>query len=475
MRTGVQDRRLIAGAASLLILLTGASVQAAPAQHPQADAQALELAEKAIALRSVAGPGNQTPQVAALYRTALLQGGFAPSDVTITPVGDTAYLVARWPGSDPDLKPLVISGHMDVVEAKPADWTRDPFKPVVENGYLFGRGATDMKLDGTIAIASLIELKREGYHPRRTIIIEFSGDEETTMKTSAIIADKLSNADLVLNIDGGGGTLNEQTGAPEYFTWQGSEKTYADFQLTVTNPGGHSSEPRKLNAIDELATALLHIHDYQFKPELNALTKAYFVQAARYEDPETGAAMRAFAADPSDRRAIATLAANPATVGKIGTTCVVTMIDGGHALNALPQRAEANVNCRIFPGHPRAAIMAELQGVAGDPAVSFQDVTAGSVATAASPMRPDFTAAVQAAMTSVYPDVPVFPSMASGASDSMWFRYHNVPSYGASPVFIKESEDFSHGLNERTPIATITPSVDYYLALIPSLTKSGAR
>ncbi|WP_174299386.1 M20/M25/M40 family metallo-hydrolase [Caulobacter sp. S45] len=445
--------------------------QAAPAQHAQADAQALDLAEKAIALRSVAGPGNQTPQVATLYGTALVQGGFTPSDVSITPVGDTAYLVARWPGANPGLKPLVISGHMDVVEARPADWKRDPFTPVVENGYLFGRGATDMKLDGTIAIASLIELKREGYRPRRTIIIEFSGDEETVMKTSAIIADKLSNADLVLNIDGGGGSLNEQTGAPEYFTWQGAEKTYADFQLTVTNPGGHSSEPRRLNAIDELAAALLRIHDHQFTPELSPLTRAYFVQAAKYEDAQTGAAMKAFAADPRDSHAIATLTANPATVGKIGTTCVVTLVSGGHAENALPQRAEANINCRIFPGHPRASIMAELQKVADDPAVSFRDVTEGSVATAASPMRPDFTGAVETAMASVYPGVPVFPSMASGASDSMWFRYHDVPSYGASPVFIKESEDFSHGLNERTPIATIPPSVDYYLALLPILTR----
>ncbi len=455
----------------MLIVLTSGGVQAATARHSQADAQALDLAEKAIALRSVAGPGNQTPQVAALYRTAFVQGGFAPSDVAITPVGDTAYLIARWPGSDPALKPLVISGHMDVVEARPADWKRDPFTPVVENGYLFGRGATDMKLDGTIAIASLLELKRQGYKPRRTLIIEFSGDEETVMKTSAIIADKLSNADLVLNIDGGGGTLNEQTGRPEYFTWQGAEKSYADFQLTVTNPGGHSSEPRKLNAIDELAAALLRIHDYQFKPELSPLTQAYFVQAARYEDPQTGAAMKAFAANPQDKSAIATLTANPATVGKIGTTCVVTLISGGHAENALPQRAEANINCRIFPGHPRAAIMAELQQVAADPAVSFKDVTEGSVATAASPLRPDFTAAVTAAMGSVYPDVPVFPSMASGASDSMWFRYHDVPSYGASPVFIKESEDFSHGLNERTPVATISPSIDYYLVLVPALTK----
>ena len=459
---------LLAGVAMAML---GFGARAAITPHPEAEAQALNLAEKAIALRSVRGPDNKTPEVAALYKSALVAGGFADADVTITPVDDTAYLIARWPGSDPKLKPLVISGHMDVVEAKPSDWKRDPFTPVVENGYLFGRGSSDMKLDGTLAIASLNELRREGYKPRRTIIIEFSGDEETTMKTSAIIAEKLADSELVLNIDGGNGTLSEATNTPEYFTWQGAEKTYADFELSVTNEGGHSSEPRKVNAIDELAAALLRIHDYQFKPELSDLTKAYFVQAANYEDPTIGAAMRAFAADPTDQKAIATLAANPATVGKIGTTCVVTMIKGGHALNALPGSATANINCRIFPGHKPAEIMAELQAVAAEPAVTFKDVTEGSVMTEASPMRPDYIQAVKTALAGPYPGVPIFPAMSSGASDSMWFRSHGVPSYGSSPVFMKDSDDFAHGLNERAPIATIAPAIDYYLTLIPELSK----
>lgn len=456
-----------------LILLAAVATEslAAPPDRPKAEAQALDLAQKAIALHSVRGPGNQTPQVAELYKAALVQGGFAPQDVSITPVDDTAYLIARWPGRDPKLKPLVISGHMDVVAANRADWARDPFTPVVEKGYLFGRGATDMKLDGTIAIAALIELKRQGYVPRRDIVIEFSGDEETTMKTSAIIADKLAGADLVLNIDGGGGVLDEKTGAPLYFTWQGAEKAYADFKLTVTNPGGHSSQPRPDNAIDQLSAALLRIHDHQFKPELNPISRAYFLEAAKYEAPATAAAMRGFAADPTDKHAVATLSADPAMVGKIGTTCVVTMISGGHAENALPQRAEANINCRIFPGHTRGEIMAELKQVAGDPAVSIADVTEGSVATDPSPMRPDFIAAMKKALGGVYPGVPVFPSVASGASDSMWFRARGVPSYGASPVFIKSSEDFSHGLNERTPVASIRPAIGYYLSLVTDLSK----
>jgi carboxypeptidase PM20D1 len=461
--------RLLAAATGAALIATAA--HAAPPAHPEAEAQALDLAKRAIALRSVAGPGNRTADVAALFKQALVAGGLAEGDVTVTPVGDTAYLIGRWRGSDPSLKPLVISGHIDVVEANPKDWRRDPFTPIVENGYLYGRGATDMKLDAAIALAALIELHREGYRPRRDIVVEFSGDEETTMKTSAIIAEKLKGAELVLNIDGGGGTLDEKTGKPLYFTWQGAEKTYADFQLTVTNPGGHSSAPRKANAINQLAAALVRIGNYRFKPEVSDLTRSYFLAAAKYEAPATAAAMRAFAANPADPKAIATLAADPSMVGKIGTTCVATMINGGHALNALPQRATANVNCRIFPGHKPAAIMAELKRVAAEPAVTFSDVTEGSVPNDASPMRSDFVAAVNKAMAEVYPGVPVFPSQASGASDSMWFRFHHVPSYGASPVFTKNSEDFSHGLNERTPLSNIRPAIDYYLILLRELSK----
>ena len=462
-------RAVFAVLLSATILTSGAHA-AAPTAAASADA-ALELAKKAIALRSVKGPGNQTPQVAALYKAALVAGGFADADVEIVPVDDTAYLIGTWRGSDPSLKPMVISGHMDVVEAKPADWKRDPFTPVVENGYLYGRGATDMKLDGTIAITALTDLRRSGYKPKRTIVIEFSGDEETAMKTSTLIAERLKDANIVLNVDGGGGVLDEATGKPKYWTWNGAEKTYADFRLTVTNPGGHSSMPRPVNAIVELSKALEKVGAYQFKPELSPLTREALTKAAPFEEPAIGAALKAFVADPTDKAAIATLTANPATVGKIGTTCVPTLVNGGHAENALPQRATANINCRIFPGHKPADIMAELGRVIADPAVTIADVSEGSVANDASPMRPDFIAAITRAMGQVYPGVPVFPAMASGASDSMWFRSHHVASYGASPTFIKPSDDFSHGLDERTPIATIEPGIRYYKLLFTDLSK----
>ncbi|MDE2595272.1 MAG: M20/M25/M40 family metallo-hydrolase [Sphingomonadales bacterium] len=462
----------IALLATLTALSLALPAEARQAGWPQAEAQVLDLSKQAIAIRSVQGKDNRTVDVARLFRGALIAGGWAERDTDIVPMADTAYLIATWPGSDPALKPLVVSGHMDVVEAKPADWQRDPFTPVVEGGYLFGRGASDMKFDGALAISSLIELRRQGFRPRRTIVIAYSGDEETTMATSQAIAERLANAELVINVDGGGGTLGERDGKPMYWTWQGAEKTYADFQLEVTNPGGHSSAPRPDNAIVQLANALARIGAYHFTPEVSDLTRAYFSKAANFQtDAKTAAAMRAFAANPADEAAIATLRADPAQVGKIGTTCVATMVNGGHALNALPQRATANINCRIFPGHKPADIMAQLAQVANDPAVKFTDITEGSIASPPSPMRADFIGAVEKAMTRAYPGVPVFPSQSSGASDSMWYRAKGVASYGASPTFIKDSDDFSHGLNERVPLSNIRPGLTYYLTLFTDLSR----
>lgn len=456
-------------AASLACSMPATAKEAA---YSKAEAQVLDLSQKAIAIRSVRGEGNRTIDVARLFGDALLAGGWSASDIEITPVDDTAYIIATWKGSNPALKPLVISGHMDVVEAKREDWERDPFVPVVEDGILYGRGASDMKFDGALALSTLIELRRQGFKPKRTIVIEFSGDEETTMKTSAIIAEKLKNAELVINVDGGGGLLDEATAKPLFWTWQGAEKTYADYRLEVTNPGGHSSAPRPDNAIVQLSQALVKVGAYKFKAEQNEIIKAAFEKAAPFtEKPEVAAAMRAFAANPADENALATLRADPAMVGLVGTTCVPTMLGGGHAENALPQRAFANINCRIFPGHSKEEIMAELGKVIDDPVVKITDVTVGSVASSASPLRPDLMAAVTKAMAKSYPGVPLVPSQSSGASDSMWFRAVGVPSYGLSPTFSKDSESFAHGLNERTRLSNIRPGITYYLSLITDLTK----
>jgi len=466
----------LAFAATLTFALAApqlAAEAAGPKVSPALEAQGLDLAKRLIAIRSVAGPGNQTRAALQVVKDELVQGGWQDGDVEIAPVDDTAYLVATWQGSDPKLKPLIISGHMDVVEANPKDWTRDPFTPVVENGHLYGRGASDQKFSMVLAMVGLMELRKGGYQPKRTIVIAFSGDEETTMKTSRILADRFPDADMVLNTDGSGGALDEATGKPLYWTWDGAEKTYVDVQLEVTNAGGHSSAPRAENAIAQLSQALAKIGAYRFKAEQNPLTKAYFEKAARFEsDPKTAAAMRAFAANPANAAAAAVLRANPAYVGKIGTTCVATQISGGHAQNALPQRATANINCRVFPGHSREHIRKELERVIAMPMVKVTAISGeDSISSPASPMRPDFLAAADKAIHLAYPGVPVIPSQSSGASDSMWYRALGIPAYNASPLFMKDSESFAHGLNERVPLANIAPAMTYYLSLITDLTK----
>ena len=455
-----------------LLLATALATAATPGlANESAEAQVLELSKASIALRSVRGPGNETGKVAELFAGALREAGWSADEVAIVPYDDTAYLIATWPGSDPKLGPIVLSAHLDVVEANPKDWERDPFTPVVENGLLYGRGASDTKFDAVQAMVAVMELRKAGFRPKRGIVIAYSGDEETTMLTSKVIAERLKNAHLVLNVDGASGTLDEETGQPAYWSWQGAEKTYGDFKLEVTNPGGHSSAPRDVNAIAQLSGALMRIGAHHFTPEVNDITRDYFTKAADFEsDPLLAAAMRAFAADPADKSAIAVLRGNPATVGKIATTCVPTMVEGGHALNALPQRATGFVNCRIFPGHSKASIIAELKVVADEPALTIEEINPEYVVEApASPYDKAFVDAATRAVHAAFGQVPIIASQSSGATDSMWYRALGVPSYGASGTFTKDSDDYSHGLNERVPIGNIGKSLKYYDVLLREL------
>jgi carboxypeptidase PM20D1 len=459
---------LLCRASLLPMLLFAAPAIAHPVDAPAA--QALDILKHAIAYRSVRGAGNQTPQLAAYIKEQLLGAGFAPEDVTVTPYVDTAFLTARLRGRDPSLKPLLLSGHIDVVEAKPADWQRDPFTPVIENGYIFGRGATDMKFDVALMLTALTELKRTRTVPARDVILVLSGDEETSMKTTQAIAAKFSDAFMLLNGDSGGGSLSDD-GKPMFFALEGAEKAYADYEISVASEGGHSSEPRKDNAIYQLARALIRIGDYQFPTQLDEINRAYFLAAADRAEPKLAAAMRAYVANPSDAAAIATLRANPLYVGKLGTTCVATMASAGHAENALPQRASANINCRIFPGTSFEQVQDRLKRAIGDANVTIRFMSAGTTTTSpASPLRPDISQAVRAGLDAAgYKGVPVLPSMGTGASDSMWFRARGVPCYGVAPIFIKDSEDFSHGLNERTPLFNLARGVTFWETVVMRL------
>jgi len=460
--------------AALLIGLSAASTLApVKAATPQVSAerheQALDVLRTSVGFRTVKD-GGQIAAYAGYLKSVLVAAGFAPEDVVIEPVGTTAILIARYRGSDAAKKPIVVNGHMDVVDAHPQDWQRDPFTAVVESGYVFGRGATDNKFDVSMVTVTLAHLKRSGWKPKRDILLALTGDEETEMASTKVLAQKIKNAELVLNADGGGGILSED-GKPIVYGIQAAEKVYADFTLTVTDEGGHSSAPGKTNAINELGQALERIARYEFPALQNPITRAFFQATAATAARPIGEAMKQFVADPTDAKAIATLSAEREYIGLVRTTCVATQIEGGHAPNALPQRATANINCRIFPGTPVASVQQTLATVIGNDRVQIARVDDGSVESDASPLRPDVIAAVTKAVRATHGDVPIVPSMQAGATDSMHFRALGIPSYGVSGLFMKPSDDLSHGLNERVPVAAIDQALIHWETVLEALAR----
>ncbi len=456
---------------SLALATSLALISPALAKPPLVDAkqsaQALELYKAAIGYRTVQGQG-MVPAYAQSLKQVLIAGGFAEQDVVIEKIGETATLVARYRGTGKK-KPMLLSGHMDVVEAKAADWVRDPFTAVVENGYVYGRGASDMKLDVTMLVSTLVRLKAEGFKPSRDIILALSGDEETDMFTSQALAKQLAGAEFALNADAGGGVLDEAN-KPVVYALQAGEKTYADFDITITNPGGHSSRPNKTNAIYDLAKMIDKIGAYQFPPQANELTRAYLKASGLKTPGELGQAMLRYAADPTDKAASDRLSAEPEYIGQVRTTCVATMLRGGHALNALPQAATVSVNCRIMPGVAIETIRQTLQTVIDNPAATIT-VLGTPAASDASPLRADIMAAVRKAVDRRAPGLPIEPNMSAGATDSLYFRAAGIPSYGVSGTFMKPSDDYAHGLNERAPLSAIDGGLDHWHTLILELAK----
>ena len=450
---------------AVALVPVAASAQVAPATP--AGQEALTLLTRGIAFKTVAGQG-QVPAYADYLRQQLVSAGFAEGDVTFVPIGETGYLTARYPGRNRSGKPTIVLGHMDVVQADPKDWTRDPFTPVVEGGYVFGRGSLDNKAGVSMAVAALMKLKRARWVPQRDVVLVLTGDEETTMTTTRAAAAAFANAGLVLNADAGGGTLGDD-GKPVIYGLQAAEKVYGDWHLTVTDPGGHSSRPGPRNAIASLAAALVRISAYRFPAEQNEITRASLAGTAAGTPGVLGLAMKAFAANPADTAAAEVIAADPRYVGQVRTTCVPTMVSGGHAPNALPQRATANINCRIFPGTPRAAIEKQLVALTADPTIKVEFFDNGTIEAGASPLDPGVMAAVRSAVAKRAPGLPVVPLQEAGATDSMHFRARGVPSFGVGGVFMKPGDIFAHGLNERVPVATMDPGVVWWETLLKTL------
>jgi acetylornithine deacetylase/succinyl-diaminopimelate desuccinylase-like protein len=436
----------------------------------QAMPETMAMLRHAIAAQTVEGK-DQVPAFAQYLAGKLESAGFAKSDIEIIPVEHTAALVVHYRGSDKSLKPILLSGHMDVVAANPKDWQRDPFKLVEENGYLYSRGVADMKTNVIALVETFMRLKREHFVPKREMVLVFSGDEETDMASTREHAKRYHDAEFLLNADAGGGTYDAHY-QPVVYDIQAAEKTYADFRLTVTSAGGHSSEPDvPKNAIYRLARALEKVAAYQFPVQHSEITLASLKATGEHGTGPVSAAMRAFAANPDDAKAAAVLSSDPAYVGQIRTTCIATMLDGGHALNALPQRADANINCRIFPGTPVASVQAALARVTDDPSVKIDVRQPPPVESPASPLRKDVVDAVTATVRERFPGVDVVPGMSAGASDSMYFRNAGVPSYGVDPTFSKPDDTFAHGLNEKLRASEVPAALDFWHSLLTRLTR----
>ncbi|MCU6455378.1 M20/M25/M40 family metallo-hydrolase [Sphingomonas sp. A2-49] len=458
-------RHLLTLVAAASLAPMSASAQDAPATP--AGKEALALLTRGIAFRTVEGQG-QVPAYAAYLKQQLVSAGFADADVAFVPMGETGYLTARYPGRDRGGKATIVLGHMDVVQADPKDWTRDPFTPVVEGGYVYGRGSLDNKAGVSTAVAALMKLRRARWVPQHDVVLVLTGDEETTMKTTRAAAAAFKDAGLVLNADAGGGSLGDD-GKPIVYGVQAAEKVYGDWHLTVTDPGGHSSRPGPRNAIASLAAALVRIAAYRFPPEQNEITKASLAATAKGTPGPLGDAMRAFVANPADTAAADRISADPRYVGQVRTTCVPTMVSGGHAPNALPQRATANINCRIFPGTSRAAIETRLIALTADPSITVALFDNGTIEAGASPLDPKVMAAVRAVAARRAPGLAVVPLQEAGATDSMHFRARGIPSFGVGGVFMKPGDIFAHGLNERVPVATIDPAVSWWEGLLTAL------
>jgi acetylornithine deacetylase/succinyl-diaminopimelate desuccinylase-like protein len=450
-----------------------AAANAAEPTHTAADQKAREIYAKAISIPSQLG-NAKVPEVAEYLAGEFRAAGFPDSDIHILPfkgTGDqTASLVVRYKGTGKGGKPIVLMAHMDVVTAKREDWQRDPYTLVEENGFFYGRGTYDDKQGVAALTATFLRLKAEKFVPSRDLIIYFSGDEETAQDSTRDAAHNhrdLVDAEFALNADAGGGVLDDKTGQALLFGFQTAEKTYADFKVTARNPGGHSSQPRPDNAIYELADALVKVRAFKFPTMWNDTTIASFKQGGATHKDELGAALLKFAATPGDAAAVSVIEQDPGLVGSLRTTCVATMLSGGHAENALPQSASANINCRIFPGVKIPDVRQALQGVVGD-GLEVKLVTP-ELSSDSSPLRADLVAAVTRAVHAIHPGIPVVPAQSSGASDGLVFRSIGIPTYGVDGNFMRPKEDFSHGLNERLLVKSFYDSLTYWHALLTDL------
>lgn len=464
--------------------LAATSALAAPPVMSPADSTATRaMLETVINTPTVLGRGK-VPEMAEYLASEYRKAGWAAADVKVLPhvtmnkdgsvKDNTAVFIARWPavGGKTTKRPIMLMAHMDVVEAKLEDSTTDPFVLTERDGYYYGRGTIDIKSGIVHLTRALFQLKAAGFKPTRDIVVFLTGDEETNglgaVKGATEWRALMGNPELGLNADGGGiGYLpgDKPLGA----SLQTAEKTYADYQFSVTNRGGHSSKPRTDNAIYDLTAALGRLAAYRFTPMQGETSKAYFAAAAKIEPrANIREAIVRWLANPDDGAAADLIESDETYAGLTRTRCVATQLFGGHAPNALPQLATANVNCRIFPGVEPDATLAELQKIAGSAiTVTRKDDNQASLA---SPLRPDVVAAYTKAVTTIHPGMPVAPEMSTGASDARPFRVAGIPIYGVGGEWVRVPVDLrAHGKDERLPVKALDDGVKHWMIMVQEM------
>jgi len=477
----MQNRILTAASVCLL-----AVTLAAPAQQLSLSDRQLsrDIFQQLIEINSTDSVGSVTA-VSTAIRQRLLAAGFPAADLQLLGPNDRKMnLVVTYHGKPgatlkPIPKPILVICHIDVVEARLEDWTTDPFVFTEKDGFFYGRGTQDIKEADAALVYTLLRMKRDAYVPDRDLVVAFTADEEGGKSNGVdwLIKNHPSilNAEFVINPDAGG--IYSKHSVPSIFDVEATEKTYADFHVIALNKGGHSSLPVPDNAIYHLANALVRLEQTPAPFELNAVTRAYFERMAKLEtDPAVAADMRAILATPMDEAAARRLASNPLYNSTLRTTCVATMITAGHAPNALPQKAQANVNCRILPGHSPAEVRNQLIKIFNDPTLDVQFVNDAGMQTSAGANRvslppPPVNSTVQAALTAVvgqlWPGLPIIPEMEAGASDSIYTSAAGLPSYGLNGFAVDEDDVRAHGKDERLGVESYFKGVEFtYLYLV---------
>jgi acetylornithine deacetylase/succinyl-diaminopimelate desuccinylase-like protein len=430
-----------------------------------------DIYKQLVEINTVDSVGSTTVAANAMAKR-FLDAGFPATDIFQGgPKPEKGNLVVRYHGSGAR-KPIMLLAHLDVVQALKSDWSADldPFVLTERDGYYYGRGSGDDKAMASIFVANLLRFKKEGYVPDRDIILALTADEEGGGSNGVrwLIANhkELIDATYALN-EGGGGALRD--GKPFINSVGAAEKVSANFTISTANRGGHSSVPRDDNAIYQLAQALTHVATHQFPVMLNEVTKAYFSRTAAIETPEMGAAMRTIVANPSDAKASATLSRDPRYRSMLRTTCVATMLSGGHARNALPQTATANVNCRMAPGHDPADVRAGLIAAIGDTGVT---VSKGPPMEHAAPslLTPEVMGPIEKVTRDVFgPNVAVIPTMGTGATDSKYLRAVGIAGYGVSGLFGDPNDSRAHGKDERVLIKSYYDSQEFLYRLVKEM------